>query len=206
MAISVPAAEGRPGFGNLTFLLIMVALTLLAVVVAVIHPIAWTDEEMRFAVGAPVALGRARLLRGARDRAGSTPSSSSGSLAITPLLVALALAPRLARRRRACSGSAAGWGSGRSPRRPRPDDPSGSSSRPAPPPDGWLRPGWLLGLPVVWMARLPGRPAAGRVRHLVHPVGAHREATRSCAGWPAGPHRPDPARPDRARCTTTTTA
>ena len=46
------AADGRPsGFGNLTFLLIMVALTLLAVVVAVVHPIAWTDEEMRFAVG-----------------------------------------------------------------------------------------------------------------------------------------------------------
>ena len=59
MAISVPAATpgGDPGFGNLTFLFIMVALTLLAVVVAVLHPIAWTDEEMRFAVVAPAALG-----------------------------------------------------------------------------------------------------------------------------------------------------
>ena len=59
MAISVPAATpgGDPGFGNLTFLFIMVALTLLAVVVAVLHPIAWTDEEMRFAVIAPAALG-----------------------------------------------------------------------------------------------------------------------------------------------------
>ena len=60
MAISVPGrarAPPTPGFGNLTFLLIMIALTLLAVVVAVVHPIAWTDEELRFAVGAPVVLG-----------------------------------------------------------------------------------------------------------------------------------------------------
>ena len=70
MAISVPAATpgGDPGFGNLTFLFIMVALTLLAVVVAVLHPIAWTDEEMRFAVDRPGGAGRPRLLRRPGDR------------------------------------------------------------------------------------------------------------------------------------------
>ena len=54
LAISVP--EGQ-GLGNLPFLAMMVALTLIAVVAAVFHPIAWTDDEMRFAVMAPAALG-----------------------------------------------------------------------------------------------------------------------------------------------------
>ena len=74
MAISVP--EGQ-GFGNMTFLLIMVALTLLAVVVAVWHPIAWTDDEMRFAVMAPTALGALVFFGGARDRPPGLRRSSS---------------------------------------------------------------------------------------------------------------------------------
>ena len=49
MAMAVPA--GSEASGNLTFMLIMIALTLAAVVVTVYHPIAWSDEEMRFAVG-----------------------------------------------------------------------------------------------------------------------------------------------------------
>ena len=75
MAISV--ARGPAGFGNLTFLLIMIALTLLAVVVAVLHPIAWTDEEMRFAVIAPGGARRARLLRRPGARAARRPARRS---------------------------------------------------------------------------------------------------------------------------------
>ncbi|MEO7229920.1 MAG: hypothetical protein ABIZ30_04945, partial [Candidatus Limnocylindrales bacterium] len=33
---------------------------------------------------------------------------------------------------------------------PGPDDPRRVLESPAPPPDGWLRPGWLMGLPLVW--------------------------------------------------------
>ena len=62
---------------------------------------------------------------------------------------------------------------------------------------GWLRPGWLLGLPVVWVAVCLVVAAARRLRRLVHPVGVRSRATRSSTGWPAGPHRPDAARPDR---------
>src|SRR6185369_220539 len=93
MAISVPAAAGStdPGFGNLTFLLIMVALTLLAVVVAVVHPIAWTDEEMRFGVGAPAVLG-ALVFFGALAAGKIDTTIKLGSISVTPLLVALALA------------------------------------------------------------------------------------------------------------------
>ncbi len=93
MAISVPAAPGTtdPGLGNLTFLLIMVALTLLAVVVAVVHPIAWTDDEMRFAVGAPVVLG-GLVFFGALAAGKVDASIVVGSIAVTPLEIALALA------------------------------------------------------------------------------------------------------------------
>ena len=47
MAMAVP--EGQ-GFGNVPFLVIMIGLTLLAVIVAIFHPIAWTDEEMWLAL------------------------------------------------------------------------------------------------------------------------------------------------------------
>ena len=50
-------AMAGQGFGNIPFLLIMIGLTLLAVVVAVFHPIAWTDEEMWLALAAPTAVG-----------------------------------------------------------------------------------------------------------------------------------------------------
>ena len=45
------------------FLVIMLGLTLVAVVVAVLHPVAWTDEEMWFAIGAPAAVGARVVLR-----------------------------------------------------------------------------------------------------------------------------------------------
>ena len=60
MAIAV--AEGQ-GLGNLPFLAIMVGLTLVAVVVAISHPIAWTDEEVWVAVGAPAVVAVLDLLR-----------------------------------------------------------------------------------------------------------------------------------------------
>ena len=152
MAISVPPAAGStdPGFGNLTFLLIMVALTLLAVVVAVIHPIAWTDDEMRFAVGAPVALG-ALVFFGALAAGSLDTTITLGSISVTPLLVAIALAgSSLAVA--ATFWLAGRWGFGPLAAPPAPDDPIRLLEPPGEAAEGWLRPGWLLGLPVVWMA------------------------------------------------------
>jgi predicted membrane-bound dolichyl-phosphate-mannose-protein mannosyltransferase len=145
MALSVP--EGA-GFGNLTFVVIMVALTLLAVVVAVVHPIAWTDEEMRFALGAPAVLGTL-VFFGALGTGRLDTPIKVGSLSVTPLLLAIGLA----------AGSlvvaaifwlAGRWGFGPMARPPDPDDPIRLLDPPEPPPEGWLRPGWLLGLPVLW--------------------------------------------------------
>ncbi len=152
MAISVPATSGGtdPGFGNLTFLIIMVALTLLAVIVAVVHPIAWTDDEMRFAIGAPAVLG-AVVFFGALATGRLDTSITIRSVAITPSQVALALA----------LGSlaivgvfwlAGRWGFGPLAPPPAPDDPIRLLEPPGDAAEGWLRPGWLAGMPVVWMA------------------------------------------------------
>ncbi|MFL5670157.1 MAG: phospholipid carrier-dependent glycosyltransferase, partial [Chloroflexota bacterium] len=152
MAISVPVTAGQadPGFGNLTFLLIMIALTLLAVVVAVVHPISWTDEELRFAVGAPVVLGTLVFflaLAGGKLNAAVT----LGPLSVTPLLVAIALGiGSLVVAGLFVLGGRFGFGPLAPP--PGPDDPIRLLEPPGTPPDGWLRPGWLLGIPVVFMA------------------------------------------------------
>ncbi len=152
MAVSVPAAAGATdaGFGNLTFLLIMIALTLLAVVVAVVHPIAWTDEELRFAVGAPVVLGT--LVFFLALAAGKLDATITvGSMSLTPLLMAIALGlGSVVVAGLFTIGGRLGFGPMAAP--PAPDDPIRLLEGPGAPPDGWLRPGTLLGLPVVWMA------------------------------------------------------
>ena len=147
MAISVP--EGS-GIGNLTFLFVMVALTLIAVVVAVLHPIAWTDDELRFAALAPAALGTL-VFFGTLGVGRLQATYAVGPLAFTPLEVAIAMglgslvvvgvfwvAGRL------------GFGPLAVP--PAPDDPIRLLDQPAAAPDGWLRPGASLGLPVAWAA------------------------------------------------------
>ena len=147
MAMSVP--EGQ-GFGNLTFLLVMVALTLLAVVVAIFHPIAWTDEEMRFGVIAPAALG-ALVFFGSVALGRSNAELVVGGFALTPLRLAIVLGlGSLAVLVLFTLGGRLGFGPLAAP--PAPDDPAYRLEPPAPPPEGWLRLGWLLGLPVVWMA------------------------------------------------------
>ena len=187
MAISVPAAAGStdPGFGNLTFLLIMVALTLLAVVVAVVHPIAWTDEEMRFGVGAPAVLG-ALVFFGALAAGKLDTTIKLGSISVTPLLVALALA----------FGSlvvfglfwiGGRWGFGPLAAPPAADDPIRLLDPPGDPAEGWLRPGWLLGIPVAWMAAcLVVLPVLVYVISYIPWTFVQNPQTQIIAGWPPG--------------------
>jgi hypothetical protein len=185
MAISVPAVAGGadPGFGNLTFLLIMVGLTLTAVVVAVIHPIAWTDDEMRFAVAAPLALGML-VFFGALATGRLDASIVVGPVAFTPLHVAFVLAMS--------SLAVAGvfWVAGRRgfgplALPPAEDDPSRLLEPPGEPPEGWLRPGHLAGLPVVWMAAsLVALPVVVYV--ITYIPWAMMGNNQLFPGWPAG--------------------
>ena len=147
LAISVP--EGQ-GLGNLPFLAMMVALTLIAVVAAVFHPIAWTDDEMRFAVVAPAALG-VLLFFGALALGRLDIPVTVGPIAVTPLFLAIvaALGSLVVYAVFRFAGGI-GYGPMAGPRAP--DDPLRALEPPAPAPDGWLRPGWLLGLPMVWAA------------------------------------------------------
>jgi len=185
MAISVPpaVAGGDPGFGNLTFLFIMVALTLLAVVIAVIHPIAWTDDETRFAVAAPAALG-ALVFFGAVATGRIGSSVAIGSLAVTPLLTAIALA--LGSVVVVCLfwlGGRLGFGPLANP--PDADDPIRLLEPPGAAPDGWLRPGWLLGVPMVWaLVCLVALPVA--VYILTYIPWAMVENHRILPDWPPG--------------------
>lgn len=151
IAVSVPA--GATSGGNLTFMFLMIALTLAAVVVSVLHPIAWTLEEVRFAVGGPVVAGVGLLLIALPLRLVGPPACDSaiGGCSNLPLLeVAFALVVlgglaalgfRLAAR----------LGLGPLAPPPAPDDPARLLPAAAPAPAGWLRPGWAFGLPVAWM-------------------------------------------------------
>jgi hypothetical protein len=147
IAISVP--EGQ-GIGNVAFLLIMVGLTLVAVVVAVYHPVAWTDAEQWFALIAPAAAG-ALVFFGALATGRIETVYTLGPVTITPLLLALGLASGSLLVAAAFTvGGRLGYGPLAAP--PALDDPRSILPPPDPPPPDWLRPGWLAGLPVLFAA------------------------------------------------------
>jgi hypothetical protein len=180
LAISVP--EGQSG-GNLLFPLIMIGLTLVAVVVSVLRPIAWSDDEVRFAIGAPAAAGGLLALAALAGGALDAPIAL-GSLSVTPLEVAFALAV-------ASIAVAAGfwlagrWGFGPLAPPPDPDDPAALLAPADPPAEGWLRPGWALGIPVAWMlACLIAIPVAVYVASYV--PWAWVENHRIVESWPPG--------------------
>ncbi|MDQ6793210.1 MAG: phospholipid carrier-dependent glycosyltransferase, partial [Chloroflexota bacterium] len=180
LALSVPA--GQSG-GNLAFMLIMIALTLVAVVVSVLHPIAWSLDEIRFAVGAPAAaggfVGLAALALGKMNAAVKV-----GPLSVTPLLVAFGLV--------LLSGGvfATVWLAGRAglgplAAPPAPDDPVRLLDPPAPAAEGWLRPGWAFGLSVAWtVVSLLAIPLA--VYIVSYLPWANVENHRILDNWPPG--------------------
>ncbi|MHB8399517.1 MAG: phospholipid carrier-dependent glycosyltransferase, partial [Candidatus Limnocylindrales bacterium] len=156
LATSVPEAGQTASSGpNFLFMFLMMGLTLIAVVVAILHPIAWSSEEMWFAVGAPTVAGVALGLGGialAAVRGGSSGAGTSlaggpaglmigGAIALLVLAALIALAFRFAGR----------YGFGPLAVPPGPDDPARFLEPPTAAPEGWLRPGSGYGLPVVWM-------------------------------------------------------
>ncbi|MEW5990073.1 MAG: phospholipid carrier-dependent glycosyltransferase [Chloroflexota bacterium] len=146
LAISVP--EGQSG-GNYLFLAIMVGLTLCAVVVNVLHPIAWTWEEQRLAVFGPVAAGAATFL-GALALGATDASLTLGPVAVTPQEVAFALVV-LGAAVHTIFAVVGRWGFGPLAGALPADDPATLVEPPAAAPAGWLRLGAGFGLPAVWI-------------------------------------------------------
>jgi Gpi18-like mannosyltransferase len=148
MAMSVPA-DNPAARGNILFVLIMVALTLAAVVISVYRPVAWSREELRFAIGAPVVLG-------ATVAAGLL----AAGVAFEPLPVGPAVPMLLAAAGLAALGLLAGATflvaarAGFGPLAPRGPVPAGeraAEAAPSPAPAGWLRLGSGFGLPALWL-------------------------------------------------------
>ena len=148
MGLAVPA--GSDGSGNLPFILIMIALTLGAVAITVFHPVAWSFEETWFAVAAPAALGMLIALAGIAKGIADQPIVL-GPVSVTPLNVgfALVLASGVVY---AAFGLVGRWGFGPMARARIPDPDEPVTAPPSPAPEGWLRMGWGLGLPLAWFA------------------------------------------------------
>lgn len=181
LGLSVPA--GATSGGNLTFLLVMIAITLAATAAAVLHPVAWSEEEVRLAVGAPAVAGIAVFLGGLALGRPMEPVAL-GPLALAPAGVAFALlvVSGLVWGTFVVAGRV-GFGPFAGP--PSPDDPRAVLPPPAPAPEGWLRPGTSLGLPVLWIGlSLIGIPLGVYVASYL--PWAMLDGNQIVPGWPPG--------------------
>jgi hypothetical protein len=146
MALTVPT--GATSGGNLLFMLVMIALTIAAVLISVLHPIAWSEEEVRFAIAGPAGVGILLILVAiplGKLNAGLvigpvkvTGLSAGLGLVFASALVALGFwaAGRL------------GFGPLAPPIAP---EVAGRVAPASPAPEGWLRLGSGYGIPVAWM-------------------------------------------------------
>jgi dolichyl-phosphate-mannose--protein O-mannosyl transferase len=170
--IAIATGPDATGGGNVLFLLLMVVLTLLAAAVVVLHPVAWTAQEVWIAVGGPIAAGAlvgvAALLL---HRGATALGLAVGLMALGGVAgIAFSLGGRL------------GFGPLAPP--PAPDDPAALLEPAADAPEGWLRPGWLGGLPILWAgACLVGIPLAVYVVSYLPWVALGNQIV---PGWPPG--------------------
>jgi Gpi18-like mannosyltransferase len=171
-------AEGAAGSsGNITFMLVMIGLTLAAVAVIARRPMEWSDEEIRIAVGGPAALG-ALVVFGAIAAGQAGTRIVLGSVAVTPLALGFALVVAGLAMYVAFAGAARlGFG------------PLGGRRRPGPPPspaaEGWLRLGAGFGFPIAWMVlSLVAIPLAVYV--ISYLPWTAIEGHQIIPGWPPG--------------------
>lgn len=180
IAISVP--EGAAG-GNYLFLAIMVALTVVAVVAAVLHPVAWTWEEQRLAIFGPIAIGGILALV-ALATGHLSDAYSLGPITSTPLVAAFA-AIALGVAMYSVFFVAGRFGFGPMAVPPRSDDPAALLDPPSPAPAGWLNLGSGFGIPAFFtLACLVGIPIVVYVISYI--PWAFVGQDQLWPGWPAG--------------------
>ena len=138
-ALTMTPNSLQNGAPNYLFFLIMLAITAIGAAANAYHPIAWTREELRFAIGAPIVLGVLAGLAGVLRHNRTLIEVGGAGIAVGVLaVVAFWFAGTL------------GFGPLAPP--PGPNDPARYADPPAPAPTGWLRLGSGLGLPAAWMA------------------------------------------------------
>lgn len=147
LGLAVPA--GATSGGNLTFLLIMIAITLTATAASVLHPVAWSDEEVRLAVGGPAVAGVAVVLAGLAFGQATEPVALGPAAASPAVFGTLLVGASLAVWGLFSVAGRLGFGPFAPP--PEADDPRALLPPPAPAPEGWLRPGSGFGIPIVWV-------------------------------------------------------
>ncbi|HEX5826749.1 MAG TPA: phospholipid carrier-dependent glycosyltransferase [Candidatus Limnocylindrales bacterium] len=181
MAMAVPSDSTLTG--NLLFPMIMIALTLAAVVVTVYHPIAWSDEEIRLAVGGPALLGMLVVL-GAIALGIADEEIAFGPLLVNPLTLGFALVVT-GGVAYAAFGIAGRFGIGPMAKAPLPGEARALAEPAAPPAEGWLRLGSGVGLPIAWMVVcLLAIPLAVYVAFYV--PWAFIDNHQLIEGWPEG--------------------
>ena len=197
----------------------MIGLTLLATIVTVLHPIAWSVEEVRFAIGGAGRAGdphrprrdpagepdvdaQARPDHAGRRRRSRSTSRSGCSLLAAAVAGCFALAGRF------------GFGPLAPPLAP--DDPARLAEPPAEPPPSWLRLGSDLGVPGRLAGHLPRAAARRGLRRRRTSRGRSTRAARPARRSSSRPARRSSAPGRRVttgrrsgssprRCTTTTT-
>ncbi len=127
------------GAPNYTFFILMLTITAVAAAANAYHPIAWTREELWFAIGAPIVIGVLAGAAGVVRQSGLLLEVGAAGIAAG---AAAAVAFRFA----------GGLGFGPLAVPPGPDDPSRFAEPAAPAPTGWLRLGSGFGLPAAWMS------------------------------------------------------
>ena len=183
----------------------MIALTLVAVVVTVLHPIAWSRR--RDAVrgrGARRALGIVVFLAAIALGIGSTRRSAVGSAVGHARSRSRCSSSWRSRRRRALLGSPALRASGRWPRRLPRTTRRPLDRRPPRRPKAGCGRARALGMPIALGGRLPGsssRSPSTSCRYVPWVALGNQDRRRLAAGQ----HRPDAGRPDRVDVPTTTT-
>ncbi len=181
---SISAAPGvaNPQL-NVTFLLMMILLTLLLAAGIAVRPIRWTVDELRFAVWAPLLLGVAAAGAGATlgSRLAGSPFSpnllvAAGFLLVLAAAAAYAIPILLAR-----------FGAGPLALPPQPDEARalvGPADRP--PEQSWLLPGASLGLP--WLWALACMTVVPLVVYVISYIPWVALGNQFWTGFPAGNH------------------
>ncbi len=147
LGLSVPV--GQSG-GNYLFISLMIALTLVASTAIVLHPIAWSDEEERLLVWGPAAIGI--LVLGAAIAVGKAGHEFVlGPVKVSPTEAGFALVG-LSAVVFTLVALIGRWGFGPRAVAPSAGDPAHHLPAADAAPEGWLRPGAMLGLPMAWVA------------------------------------------------------